>query len=291
MQERLGQVRSIAVASPAAVRLAGRAGWAIPALAALLLLNALPLALGPVERMLPVMAAIFVAAVVSSVAGFAFSAICGALLLHLVEDPVRAVQIMMVCSAAGQAYMVWTLRREIDVRALLPFLAGAAGGLPIGLSLLLASPPSLYAHGLGVFLVVYAGYALLRRPGRLRHQNPVLDGIAGFVGGITGGVAAFPGAPVTVWCSLKGWSKDRQRGVYQPFILVVQLAAIALLGLGLVPARGPVSFDPAGLAYAPAMLLGTTIGLALFRRLSDRQFGRVLNAFLIASGIALLMAR
>ena len=172
---------------------------------------------------------------------------------------------------------------------MLPFLVGGVVGLPLGLFLLLASPPRLYAHGLGVFLILYAGYALLRRPGRLRHQNPVLDAVVGFLGGITGGVAAFPGAPVTVWCSFKGWSKDRQRGVYQPFILVMQLAAIALLSLGAVPGRVPVSFDPGGAAYVPAMLLGTMIGLALFRRLSDHQFGRVLNLFLIASGIALLV--
>lgn len=278
----------IANAAPTAARMAGSAGLVVLGLAVLFLFNALPVAVGPADRIVPVMLAIFAASLISSVAGFAFSAICGALLLHIVEEPVRAVQIMMVCSAAGQGFMVWKLRREIDGRALLPFLVGAAAGLPLGLYLLLASPPRLYAPGLGLFLVVYAGYALLRRPGRLRRQNPVLDAIAGFLGGITGGVAAFPGAPVTVWCSLKGWSKERQRGVYQPFILVLQLTAIALLSLGAVPANRPVSFDPAGLAFVPAMLLGTMIGLALFRRLSDHQFGRLLNVFLVASGLALL---
>lgn len=288
MPETIEPLGPIGGATPTAARMAGSAGLAVLGLATLLLFNALPIAVGPAERVVPITLAIFAASLVSSVAGFAFSAICGALLLHIVDEPVRAVQIMMVCSAAGQAFMVWTLRREIDGRALLPFLVGAAAGLPLGLFLLLASPPRLYGPGLGLFLVVYAGYALVRRPGRLRRQNPVLDAVAGFLGGITGGVAAFPGAPVTVWCSLKGWSKERQRGVYQPFILVLQLAAIALLSLGAVPANRPVSFDPSGLAFVPAMLLGTTIGLALFRRLSDHQFGRLLNMFLIASGLALL---
>lgn len=289
MQERLGEGRPGTVASVRGSRLEGRAGLAVLGLALLLLFNALPVATGPVDRVLPIMAAVFVAALVSSVAGFAFSAICGALLLHLVDEPVRAVQIMMTCSAGGQAFMVWSLRREIEWRALWPFLAGALAGLPLGLLLLLQSPPRLYAHALGAFLVAYAVYMLLRRPGRLRHQNPVLDGGVGFLGGITGGVAAFPGAPVTAWCAHKGWSKERQRGVYQPFILVLQLAAIALLALGAVPARGPVSFDASGIAFLPAMLLGTLLGLGLFRRLSDRQFGKALNGFLIAAGIALLL--
>ena len=59
------------------------------------------------------MAAVFVAALTSSIAGFAFSAICGAMLFHLLDDPVQVVEIMMICSIAGQALMVWSLRRDI----------------------------------------------------------------------------------------------------------------------------------------------------------------------------------
>lgn len=237
---------------------------------------------------LPVMAAIFAAALVSSVAGFAFSAIAGALLLHILDEPVRAVQIMMICSAGGQAFMVWLLRHEIEWRQLPRFLAGATLGLPLGLYLLLDADPRLYEKGLGAFLVAYGLFQLLHKPAHIEAQHPVLDGVAGFLGGITGGMAAFPGAPVTIWCGLKGWSKERQRGVYQPFILVVQLAALAVLAWGVVPSRMPASVDVASLAYLPAMLLGTFLGLGLFHRLSDRQFGKLINVFLIASGIALL---
>lgn len=289
MQDSFGQARPATIGAVTAGRMAGRAGLVVVGLALLLLINALSVAAGPVERVVPIMVAVFVAALVSSVAGFAFSAICGAMLLHVIDEPLRAVQIMMVCSAGGQALMVWSLRREIEWRALLPFVVGAAAGLPAGLFLLLEAPPRLYAHAIGAFLVCYAVFMLVRRPARLRRQHPALDGIAGFLGGITGGVAAFPGAPVTIWCSLKGWSKERQRGVYQPFILVLQLAAIALLALGAVPGRSPVSFDAGGVVYLPTMLLGTMLGLMLFRRLSDRQFGTALNVFLIASGAALLV--
>lgn len=237
---------------------------------------------------LPVMAAIFVSALISSVAGFAFSAIAGALLLHILDEPVRAVQIMMICSAGGQAFMVWSLRHEIEWRELPRFLAGAAAGLPIGLYLLLDADPRLYEKGLGAFLIVYGLFQLLHRPTHLRTQHPAFDGVAGFLGGITGGMVAFPGAPVTIWCGLKGWSKERQRGLYQPFILVVQLAALAVLAWGVVPSRMPASVEIASLAYLPAMLLGTFLGLGLFRRLTDHQFGKVINFFLIAAGIALL---
>src|SRR5712692_10568709 len=89
------------------------------------------------------MAAVFVAALTSSIAGFAFSAICGAMLFHLLDDPVHVVEIMMICSIAGQALMVWSLRRDIAWRGLAPFVAGAAVGLPVGVYCLLHCRPVL----------------------------------------------------------------------------------------------------------------------------------------------------
>ena len=43
-------------------------------------------------------AAVVLAAVVASVAGYAFSVIAGALLVHLYPDPVEMVRILLVCS-------------------------------------------------------------------------------------------------------------------------------------------------------------------------------------------------
>jgi hypothetical protein len=76
------------------------------------------------------MAAVFVAAFASSIAGFAFSATCGAILFHLIDDPLKVVQLMMVCSVGGQTRMVWSLRRDIFWRPLLIFVIGAAAGHP-----------------------------------------------------------------------------------------------------------------------------------------------------------------
>jgi len=234
------------------------------------------------------MAAVFVAAMVSSVAGFAFSAICGAMLFHLVSDPVDAVQIMMVCSLGGQALITWSLRRAICWRALAVFGIGALVGLPIGIYLLLHTPAALFTRILGGLLVLYAGWMILRRPIVLRRQHAALDVMAGVLGGITGGAAAFPGAAVTIWCGFKGWTKERQRGVYQPFILLVQFASIALLlGAGFVGEHAR-SFDFVGVACLPAMFAGCAFGMDFFRWLDDRQFARGVNAMLLVSGVSLL---
>lgn len=243
-------------------------------------------ALTPTERSLWIILVIFVAALVSSIAGFAFSAICGAMLFHLIDDPVRAVQIMMICSVGGQSLMVWALRHEIAWRTLSIFLLGAALGLPLGIFVLLHTRPALYAQVVGAFLVLYAVFMILYRPLIVRRQSVFLDAAAGFLGGVTGGAAAFPGAFVTIWCGFKGWSKEKQRGLYQPFILIVQLAAIAFMSSLNLASRSHAAFDFAGVAYLPAMLLGSTFGLVFFNRLNDRQFALTVNLLLVVSGLS-----
>jgi uncharacterized membrane protein YfcA len=235
------------------------------------------------------MAAVFIAATVSSIAGFAFSAICGAMLFHLLGDPVYVVNVMMICSVGGQALMVWAMRRDIIWRSVWVFLVGAGIGLPFGLYVLLHSRPATYTAIIGWLLVAYALFMIFRRPLTIRRQHPLLDAAAGVLGGLTGGAIAFPGALVTIWCSFKGWSKERQRGVYQPFILIVQIAAVAAIALSHAGGVVERPFDFSGIVYLPAMLFGSWCGLTLFRRLNDRQFALMVNALLIVSGASFLV--
>src|SRR4029453_6670445 len=106
--------------------------------------------------------AVFAASTVSSIAGFAFSALCGALLFHLMDDPVYAVQVMIVCSIAIQMLSVATLWRAIDWRSLGVFLIGGFLGVPIGVYLLLHLPTTTYRTAIGSLLIIYGSYLLLR---------------------------------------------------------------------------------------------------------------------------------
>ena len=154
----------------------------------------------PMPGALWTMLAVFAASFVSSVVGFGFAALCGVLLVHLLGDPVSALEITLVCGLASQAMMAWSLRRDIDWHACPNFLLGAAFGLPIGFYVLLHQSSRFAAQALGVLLVFYAVLAILRRPMVVDGRHGIGDAVAGFLGGITGGVAAFPAAPIVVWC-------------------------------------------------------------------------------------------
>ena len=161
--------------------------------------------------------------------------------------------------------------------------------MPAGVYLLLHLQTAVYRDLIGGLLVVYGGYLLLARPMPPLRTGPFADACAGFLGGLTGGLAGFPGASVTIWCGLKGWDKARQRGVYQPFILAMQPITLMAIHLMRPYSAAMAQLDWKTLAFVPAAVLGAWFGLRIFNRLSDRQFRLALNALIIVSGIGLIL--
>ena len=236
--------------------------------------------------------AVFIGATLSSIAGFAFSAICAPLLAPWEQDPVRLVQVLALSSIAIQSYAVWSLRRDIRLATLAPFLVGGIAALPLGVSLLLWLPHGGHAKVLGALVLAYGAWTLMRPPlAPLRATGPLADVAVGFAGGITGGLAAFPGAFLTIWCGMRGWPKEQQRAVFQPYILLMQFATLATITWLDTGAASSPALQAGALAYMPPALLGASCGVWLFRSLSDRQFGRAVNILLICAGLGLLFAK
>jgi len=230
-------------------------------------------------------AVVLLAALVSSIAGFAFSALAGSALAYLEVEPLHAVLSMVLWSTASQLYAVWNIRASIRWRPLWPMLAAGTVTVPFGVWLLRHVDGSFYAAGLGIFLTAYGCYMVMRRESRAVGGSAWIDAATGALGGITGGLAGFPGAFVTIWCSMRGWDKLRQRAVYQPYILTMQLVTIGCLQWQ-APTHVSVAQD---LAFVPFALLGAIGGLAVFQRMSNKQFQGAVSVLLVVSGIGLLI--
>lgn len=230
-----------------------------------------------------VAAVVLLAALVSSIAGFAFAALAGSALAYLRFDPVQAVMTMALCSIAIQAYAVWQLRASIRWRALAPMLAAGAMTTPLGVALLIHIDAKAYAAVLGAIVTGYGAYVLLRRQTYLIRGAAWHDVLAGAVGGVMGGLSGAPGLAVTIWCSMRGWDKLRQRAVYQPYILVMQIVTMAWLRVQ-TPVHGAIADD---LLFVPFALIGAVGGLALYRRMTNRQFQVAVSVALVVSGVGL----
>jgi uncharacterized protein len=230
--------------------------------------------------------AVFSGAFVSGLAGFAFSAVAGGILLHVLQ-PLEAVPLMMACSVGVQGANLWALRKSIQWRESLILVLGGLLGVPIAVWLLHTADARLFREGFGLAVALYAGYMLFRPSlTYLQQMNQSRNALVGFGGGLIGGLTAMPGALPTIWCDMHGVPKNQQRGLVQPFIAAMQLFALALM-LMQRDLSSKLLIDL--LLSIPALLAGTALGIVAFRYVNDTAFRRIVLIVLLASGVMLLV--
>jgi uncharacterized membrane protein YfcA len=230
---------------------------------------------------------------VSGLSGFGFSAIGVASLWIL--PPAEAIPLLMALSTANQIASISDLRasmkplREWWPNGPAPCMLGGLVGLPAGLWLLATLDTRDICAAVGAVLILYAVWALFLSS-RVRSSPARRGGVGtafgvGAAGGVIGGFTAFPGSALVVWAGLCGMQKNEQRAIVQPYILtmqVVALATLALSGIGFGP-----HFWLLLLLTAPVTLPFTKLGVAAFRKMSDVDFKRAVLGLLSVSGATL----
>jgi uncharacterized membrane protein YfcA len=235
---------------------------------------------------------LFLAGVVSGLAGFAFSAVAACVLWLL--PPLQAVPLIMLLSTCNQLLSIGKLRREITLlstperEGALPYIIGGLAGVPAGVALLRGLPTNWFAAGLGLFLVVYSAFMLMM-PGyaRVTVSGSKIAAFVGFLGGIVGGFSGFGASVLVVYLGLRKVDKSTTRGITQPFIVVMQLVSLGILAV-VAPSIFNAFFWILWVITLPAVLLGTSTGVTLYRRLSDHNFRRAVLILLILSGASLV---
>ena len=217
--------------------------------------------------------------------GFAFALAASSIWLHRV-DPLHST--IMVTGAGVLLHLstIWPQRKNISVARVSPFILGGLAGIPIGVYLLAYTNTGILKVVLGSFLLAYGAYAVISpRLHTVSFGGRGVDAAIGFIGGVLGGIGGYSGVIPTIWTQLRGWPKHVARGVYQPYIIVVQ--GITLAGIVWV------TLDRVGLvllvSVVPPLLLGTWIGWQLYGRLDERRFRQGLGLLLIASGATLIL--
>ena len=89
-----------------------------------------------------------------------------------------------------------------------------------------------------------------------------------------------------MWLAMRPWPKGQQRGILQPFNMVILTLATVLLAVD-GGFDGRVLYNLA--LTLPASVVGAALGLWLFGRLSDLGYRRLLIALMLFSGLSLLI--
>ena len=228
----------------------------------------------------------FAAAFVTGLVGFAFGMVAAGVWLHALT-PLQATTLIIAYALLVQGYAVWKLRRAIRLPRLLPFVVGSAVGIPGALAVLEWVPAVYMRTGVGVLLILFSLYNLARpKLPDLSEVGIAPDAGVGFLNGVVGGSTGLAGILPMIWCGLRGWTRDEQRAVFKPTAVATFLMSIAVFGgAGLVTPETVRLF----LIGLPVLLAGTLLGWALYGKLDEAWFRRIVLALLLISGTMLLM--
>jgi uncharacterized membrane protein YfcA len=231
--------------------------------------------------------AAFMGGFASGIAGFAMGFVVSGIWLHILS-PVETTTLIVGYGFLTQGYGVWKLRHALNLKLLGPFIIGSLIGVPIG-TMLLTYVDAAYLRGaVGVLLVIYGSYGLTQPVLKPAPDNASADAGIGLANGVLAGLTGLPGFIITVWCQLRGWTKDVQRAVFQP----VMLAAI-VINLVSLTVVGAITGDIVKLYLLglPAMIAGIWSGFKLYGKLDDVAFRKLMLLLLLVSGLALIAAQ
>ena len=147
--------------------------------------------------------------------------------------------------------------------------------------------PDLDRFGVGVLLVAYSIYSLVRPPlGPFKIGAPA-DIAIGVTNGLVGGLTGLGGIISTISCQFRGWPRDKQRAVFQP----VLFAAFVIISVSQLVAGSytteTVKLYGIGL---PFMVAGIWIGFKLYGTINDETFRKTVLILVLLAGVSLVVS-
>ena len=240
-----------------------------------------------------VVVAVFVGALMRSMFGFG-EAIVSMPLLALLPIPLNtSVSLIGLAGLTVAALTVVGGWRHIERPVLIRLAISTVIGIPFGLVMLHLTPAIVITTGLGIFLIVFGVYSIIKKKLFKAIDRPLLNAKGwvlpfGFASGVLGSAYNFNGVPVVVYGTLRKWNPDRFRGTLQAHFLISGVLVVtghALGGLWTVDSLILYGYS------IPAILLATALGIFFNKRIPAKKFENYLFIIIIVLGVLLLMPR
>jgi len=228
---------------------------------------------------LPVLAIIFLATFTRAALGFG-DALIAMPLLALVLDMQTATPLVAFDASTIAITILSKQWRSVDIKAAWRLILSSLLGIPFGLFFLKNAPESTVKAILGVVLIGFGLYNLVK-PNLPPLRNEKLAYLFGWVAGVLGGAYNANGPPVVIYGTLQKWDPENFRATLQCYFLPTGL--IILLGHGVAGLWTPTVLRL--YAYAlPVIMLAILLGGKLNKVMSSGQFNRIIYAILIVMG-------
>jgi uncharacterized protein len=235
----------------------------------------------------PLIAAIVLAAsFVQSLSGFGFAIVVMPLLTLLLGIKTAA-PLVAVTALTVYVINVARFRRAINGSEVLRLGLASALGVPMGIWIVSNADATLVKQALGVLLVLFALYSLLRPTAAAWTLSRRWVYPAGFLAGCLGGAYNTPGPPAIVYATLRQWPRDEFRACLQTLFLVNGLLVVTS---HLVAGHLTASVLTYCLYTVPALALGILLASRVDSRVDRERFRTLVTVMILLLGLSLVLS-
>jgi hypothetical protein len=228
---------------------------------------------------------VFLAALLQTTSGFGF-ALMAMPLISLVVGVKTAAPLVAMLGFTLYAVNLVRYRQGLVLKEVARLAVAVAVGVPVGIWLLSALDERIVEVVLGVVLIAYAVYMLLKPQTTPSLRSNLWAYPVGFISGCLGGAFNTPGPPVIIYGDLKRWPRNQFRSTLQALFLFSSGLVIVSHGLAGHVTR-PILLDYA-LSF-PCLLLGVFAGSRIDRRLNNERFRVLVIVMILATGVLLVV--
>ncbi len=227
---------------------------------------------------------IFVSSLIRSAIGFG-GALVAMPLLAMAIGVKTASPVVALMNNVNTIFILVSSWRQVRMASAWRLVLSSLVGIPIGLLFLKGVHEDIVKACLGLVVIIFAVYNLAG-PKSLTLKNENLAFIFGFVAGILGGAYNENGPPVVAYGTMRKWSAESFRATLQGYFLPTSVFILLSHGLGGLWTSDVINLF---LYSIPVIFLAFVLGSRLIRAIPAGKFDRVINIFLIITGVMLLI--
>ncbi|MCK5310352.1 MAG: sulfite exporter TauE/SafE family protein [Thermoplasmata archaeon] len=222
---------------------------------------------------------ILLAGLVQGLAGFGFSQFALPLLV-LVMISQELIPMMVVLSLFLNLFLVYELRKDIQLKRIWPLMLGGILGIPIGTYLLLIADTGIMKLLIGLVIIIF-GLAQLFEIRKTVKNEKLAMGPIGFAGGILNGSVSMSGPPLIIFFSNQKMGKQEFRANLIAFFMFINLVTLPVfLFAGLLTSE---IITISGILL-PGLIVGAFIGSRLALKIDEARFKKMTTLLIIFMG-------
>lgn len=222
---------------------------------------------------------ILLASFFQSITGFG-QGLIAAPIAFVLFDKSTALTALIVVGAVINLYLMVAIKTRLYLGTLVLLLAGAAGGLPLGL--VIVQSVSLPALQLAVGMISVLSAAILLLYKAKVRKRPLYSVIAGFFSGMLQTSTALSGPPVVLLLAEENVAKQTIRKLLPTYFFIMSLAAAFMfIPAGLLDNRGILI----GFIAAPAVLIAGHLGNDEAKRIKQKTYRVLVMVAVFLTGL------